>query len=83
MNPGPPIVTLFIVPWPWAGTGSAPASAAKSASTMRLEVSTLPPATAAGERAFTRQPGGATTRTGAKAPAEAGMSGSVTQRTTK
>src|SRR5262245_55382524 len=61
----------------------APARAENTASTMRLEVSTLPPATAAGERALTRVPGGATTSTGANAPAEAGMSGSVTQRTTK
>src|SRR5687767_12243102 len=77
------MVRLFIVPWPWAGTGIAFPSAENTASTIRLDVSTLPPATAAGGRAFTSVSSGATTVTGANAPAEAGMSGSVTQRTTK
>jgi hypothetical protein len=57
--------------------------AANTASTMRLLVSTFPPATAEGGSALTSEPAGATTSTGAKAPAEAGMSGSVTARTTK
>ena len=77
------MVTLFIVPWPWAGTSTAPPRADMTASTIRLEVSTLPPATAAGGGRATRLPAGAITSTGAKAPAEAGMSGSVRARTTK
>jgi hypothetical protein len=76
-------MTLFIVPWPWAGTGTACPKARKSRSTIRLEVSTFPAATAAGETALTRQPAGARTETGSIAPAEAGTSGSVRQRTTK
>ena len=52
-------MTLFIVPWPCAGTGTACAKARKSRSTIRLDVSTLPAATAAGGRALTRQPSGA------------------------
>jgi hypothetical protein len=83
VNRSLPRTTLFIVPWPCAGTGSARPKAARTTSTIRLEVSVLPAATAAGERAFTRQPSGAVTRTGANAPAEAGASGSVRQRTTK
>ena len=43
----------------------------------------LPAATAAGGRALTRQPSGARTVTGAKAPPDAGRSGAVRQRTTK
>ena len=78
-----PSVTLFIVPCPAAGTGRAWAKAAKTTSTMRDEVSTFPAATAAGARAFTSDPSGARTVTGAKAPPEAGTSGAVRQRTTK
>ena len=74
---------MFIVPCPCAGTGTARPNARKSTSTIRLEVSTLPAATAAGGSALTRQPSGARTVTGASAPAEAGTSGSVRQRTTK
>ena len=50
---------------------------------MRLEVSTFPPATAAGASALTSDPRGAMTVTGRYAPAEDGMSGSVSTRTTK
>jgi hypothetical protein len=50
---------------------------------MRHDVSTFPAATAAGARALTRQPFGACTVTGAKAPPDAGTSGSVKHRTTK
>ena len=78
-----PKVRLFIVPWPWAGTGIAPPSAAKTVSTMRPEVSTFPAATAAGAPAFTSEPSGALTDTGAKAPPDEGRSGAVRQRTTK
>ena len=76
-------VRLFIVPWPWAGAGVAPASASITRSATRLEVSTLPAATAAGGRAFSRHPSGAITSTGRKAPAEGGASGSVSTRTAK
>src|SRR5207253_7868353 len=55
----------------------------KTTSVMRLDVSVLPATTAAGERALTSEPAGARTSTGAKAPPDAGTSGSVTQRTTK
>jgi hypothetical protein len=78
-----PKVTLFIVPCPWAGTGSASPSAAKSASTMRPDVSTFPAATAAGGSALTSEPSGALTETGANAPPDEGKSGAVRQRTTK
>ena len=78
-----PSVTLFIVPWPWAGTGIAEPRAAKRQSTIRQEVSTFPAATAAGGRALTSEPSGAVTVTGAKAPPEEGRSGAVRQRTTK
>src|SRR5204862_105023 len=57
--------------------------AAKTTSAIRLDVSTLPAATAAGRRALTSDPSGAATETGTKAPPEAGASGSVRQRTTK
>jgi glycosyltransferase involved in cell wall biosynthesis len=60
---------LFIVPWPCAGTGTAWAKARKRGSKIRLEVSTLPAATAAGGRALTRHPSGARTVTGTSAPA--------------
>ena len=83
MNPGVPNVTLFIVPWPWAGTGTARPSADMTTSTIRLDVSVFPPTTAAGGRAFTRHPSGATTSTGTNAPPDAGMSGSQTDRTQK
>ncbi len=52
-------------------------------STIRLDVSVLPPTTAPGGLAFTRQPSGATTSTGTNAPPDAGMSGSHTARTQK
>ena len=52
-------------------------------STIRLDVSVFPPTTAAGGRAFTRHPSGATTSTGTNAPPDAGMSGSQTDRTQK
>ena len=39
---------MFIVPWPLAPTGAKAASASKTRSATRLEVSTLPPTTAAG-----------------------------------
>ena len=80
----PPISTLFIVPCEAAGTrsGSAWANAPSSTSTMRWEVSTLPAATAAGARGFTREPSGALTVRARWAPALAGMSGSVTARST-
>ena len=51
-------------------------------STIRLDVSVLPATTALGGSAFTRQPSGARTVTGAKAPPDAGISGSHTARTT-
>ena len=54
-----PRVRLFIVPWP-----SARPKAASTRSATRLEVSTLPPATAAGERAFSSEPSGASTSIG-------------------
>ena len=73
---------LFIVPWPWAGTGIACENASKTTSVIRLDVSVFPAATAAGERALTRQPSGARTVTGTNAPPEAGRSGAVRQRTT-
>src|SRR5918992_2135517 len=73
---------LFIVPWPAAGTRAAPgsASAARHTSATRWLTSTLPAPTAAGGRAATTVPGGATTRTGRSAPPLAGMVGSVADR---
>ncbi len=52
-------------------------------SATRLDVSTLPAATAAGKRAFSTQPSGAWTSIGRWAPAEGGASGSVSTRTAK
>jgi hypothetical protein len=49
---------LFIVPWPCAGTSTASPKAAKTTSAIRLDVSTLPAATAAGGRALTSDPSG-------------------------
>ena len=72
-----------MVPCPCAGTGAAPARAPRTASVMRLDPSTLPAATAWGGRACTRLPSGAMIVTGANAPADAGMSGSVATRTAK
>src|SRR5439155_21847164 len=68
-SPIPPNVTLFMVPCPCAGTGiPPPASARNTASAMRCDVSTFPAATALGERAFTRHPAGAVTRTARDTP---------------
>ena len=75
---------LFIVPCPWAGTGTACAEGAEEHvrdPARRLDV--------AGDHgggrgaALTSDPSGAVTVTGANAPPEAGTSGSVRQRTTK
>ncbi len=70
------MVRLFMVPWDAAGTrwGAAWARAPRITSTMRWEVSTLPPATAAGGRASTTVPGVVRTSTGRRQPALAGMS---------
>src|SRR6185437_1423245 len=43
------MTTLFIVPWPWAGTSVACASASSTVSAIRWLVSTLPATTAEGE----------------------------------
>ena len=66
-----------------AGTSTACPKAASTTSVILLDVSVFPATTAAGARAFTSEPSGARTRTGAKAPPQAGMSGSVSRRTTK
>ena len=68
------MVTLFMVPWLSAGTrsGAATANARNTVSTIRCEVSTLPPATAAPFAAFTTEPGGAITVTGPKHPSLVG-----------
>jgi len=55
-------------------SGSAGASARNSTSTIRCEVSTLPPATAAGNRQFTMLPSGARIRIGFIMPSFAGIS---------
>ncbi len=72
-----------MVPLLAAGTrsGSARASAPSTVSTMRCEVSTLPAATAAGGRAFTTVPGGATISSGRNAPSFTGIPSPSTQRT--
>ena len=62
------------MPWPGGGRRNRLPSAAITTSAIRLEVSTLPPATAAGGRALTRHPGGALTSTG---PISAGRGGDV------
>ena len=62
-SPSPPMSTLFIVPWPAAPTrsGTAWARAPRQTSATRWLTSTLPAPTAAGGRAATIVPGGATT----------------------
>ena len=59
-----------MVPWLAAGitSGRALARAPRRTSVMRWEVSTLPAATAAGGRGFTKLPSGATTVTGRRMP---------------
>src|SRR5215208_2022081 len=66
--PDPPMMVLFIVPWPCAGTssGAKPVRAARTVSAMRLLVSTFPATTAAGYLAFTRLPSGAFISRGAQ-----------------
>ncbi len=63
-----------MVPWLAAGMreGAALASARNKVSTMRCDVSTFPPATAAGGLAFTTVPAGAITRMGRIRPEVAG-----------
>src|SRR5207237_10780380 len=75
---------LSAVPGNAAGTqwGMAWARGRKIPPTMRGEVSPWPAETAAGERAVTTVPGGATTVTGRMPPAVGGMSGPVKARTT-
>ncbi len=58
-----------MVPCPWAGTSATCDRATSTVSAMRWLVSTLPATTAEGQRAFTRQPSGATTLMGANVPA--------------
>ena len=56
-EPALPKVTLFIVPCPFAGSRHGQRRAPRcTTSTIRLEVSTLPATTAAGNRALTRHP---------------------------
>ena len=71
-----------MVPWPAAVTrsGQAWASAPKQTSATRWLTSTLPAPTAAGGRAATRVPPGATIDTGRMAPPLAGIVGSVADR---
>ena len=83
MKLGEPNVRLFIVPWPCAGASTALPNARSRQSAIRLEVSTLPATTAAGDLAFTSDPSGALTSIGAYAPPDAGASGSATTRRTK
>ncbi len=66
------------MPWLAAGMPGTPraASAPNTASTIRWLVSTLPPATGAGWRGWTRQPSGAVTRMVASRPSLIGTSGS-------
>jgi len=80
----PPIVRLFIVPWLAAGirSGTAWANALNSTSTMRCDISTLPPATDAGGFALTTVPCGAITSIGSISPALAGASPLIKQRNT-
>ena len=70
------MVKLLIVPALAAGirSGIARASARSSTSTIRCEVSTFPPATAAGGRASTTLPSGQISVSGRKIPAVAGAS---------
>src|SRR3954447_1275987 len=69
---------LFIVPWLAAPTrsGQGEASAPKHTSATRWLTSTLPAPTAAGGRAATMVPAGATIETGRMAPPLAGIVGS-------
>jgi len=78
------MATLFMLPWLAAGmaSGRAWASAPHRASTMRVLVSTLPAATAAGRRACTSEPSGARMRMGRKAPQAAGVPSGMRQRKT-
>src|ERR671915_318149 len=78
----PPIVRLFIVPWLAAGirSGTACERALKTTSTIRCDVSTLPPATEDGGKAFTTVPFGAITSMGSISPALAGTSPPIRQR---
>jgi hypothetical protein len=69
-----PITTLFIVPWPCAGTSAAWASASSTVSAIRWLVSTLPAHTADGARASTRQPSGTRIVTASYNPAFTGTS---------
>ena len=71
----PPSARLFIVPALAAGmrAGSARARARSRTSTIRCEVSTFPPATAAGKRAWTTEPSGARMRSGHASPSFGGM----------
>ncbi len=80
----PPMVRLFMVPELAAGMrpGRAEASARNKVSTIRCDVSTFPPATAAGAMAFTMVPSGAITRTGRMRPAVAIAPGGSRQRKT-
>src|SRR5688572_18971149 len=74
-----------MVPWPAAGTreGTACARAPKQTSAMRWETSTLPAPTAAGGRAATTEPKGATTDTGRMEPPLEGIPGSAAERKAK
>src|SRR5919201_4923788 len=71
-----------MVPWPAAATrsGQAWARAPKQTSATRWLTSTLPAPTAAGGRAATTVPAGATIDTGRIAPPLAGIVGSVADR---
>src|SRR5262245_14086305 len=77
-----PIATLFMVPWLAAGIrpGNAADNAPNNTSTMRIDVSTLPAATAAGARASTRLPGCVTICTQRNAPLAAGVWSGIRHR---
>ena len=72
---------LFMVPWLAAGilSGAASAKARSRVSTIRWEVSTFPPATAAGGCAFTIVPSGVITEIGRSKPDVAGTSSATRQ----
>src|SRR6185369_17790674 len=78
------MVRLVIVPWLAAGIrlGTAWANDLNNTSTMRCDISTLPPATDAGGFAFTTVPRGAITSMGSINPALAGTSPPIRQRNT-
>jgi hypothetical protein len=80
----PPIATLFIEPALAAGmrSGAAAASARRRTSTIRCDVSTLPPATAAGNIALTMEPSGATIVNGSARPSFGGTSPSASAANT-